>query len=123
MRGGGWSLQVIIIILDMFNMYKYSFLQSLSVLYCLILYSRCTNQSKLHSEPSSMTTDPKSPLRSNDVSLSDFGHSLMAGFSETYLTDFVLHGTSQPLSEFKESLISDLSSIIKVIAKICETFK
>ncbi len=72
------------------------------------------NQSKQQSEPSSMTSEPKSPLKSNDISLSDFGHSLMAGFSDTYLTDFVLHGTSQPLDEFKDSLISDLSSVLKV---------
>ena len=49
-----------------------------------------------------------------DKSLSDFGHSLMAGYSDTYLTDFVLHGTSQPLSAFKDAMISDLSSIVKV---------
>ena len=38
----------------------------------------------------------------------------MAGFSSAYLSDFVLHGTSEPLSTFKDSLISDLSSLVKV---------
>lgn len=40
----------------------------------------------------------------------------MAGYSVNgYLNDFVLHGTSQPFSEFKDSLIMDLSNLIKVL--------
>lgn len=57
------------------------------------------------------------PYHSTKSTLHDFGHSLMAGFSETYLPDFVLHGTSQPLSQFKDALISDLSCVLKVIVK------
>lgn len=54
-------------------------------------------------------------LKSLKSTLSDFGHSLMAGYSaDGYLNDFVLHGTSQPLSQFRESLVMDLSNIMKV---------
>ena len=34
--------------------------------------------------------------------------------STTYLPDFVLHGTSQSYSTFKEDLIGDLTNVIKV---------
>lgn len=44
----------------------------------------------------------------------DFGHSLMVGYSEHYMPHFVLHGTSQPYTEFKDKLISDLSAMVKV---------
>ena len=63
---------------------------------------------------------PQTPQQSSHIPMEteshliDFGHSLMAGYSEKYLPDFVLHGTSQPLSEFKEKLISDLSNVVKV---------
>lgn len=62
---------------------------------------------------------PQTPQQSTHIPMEteshliDFGHSLMAGYSEKYLPDFVLHGTSQPLSEFKEKLISDLSNVVK----------
>ncbi|KAL5506413.1 hypothetical protein EMCRGX_G008045 [Ephydatia muelleri] len=48
-----------------------------------------------------------------DGALFDFGHSLLVGHSDSYLPDFVLHGTSQPYSAFKEDLVGDLTNVIK----------
>ena len=62
----------------------------------------------LHSLPS--TSTPSTYSRG----LSDFGHSLMAGCSSQCMPHFVLHGTSQPFTDFKDKLISDLSSMVKV---------
>ena len=62
----------------------------------------------LHSLPSTTT------LSTHSSGLSDFGHSLMAGCSSQYMPHFVLHGTSQPFTDFKDKLISDLSSMVKV---------
>ena len=63
-----------------------------------------------------MSTDNFSLSRGapGSVATSDFGHSLMAGLSDHYLPDFVLHGTSQPPAEFRSKLVSDLAAFVKV---------
>jgi hypothetical protein len=43
----------------------------------------------------------------------DFGHSLFAGHSPTYLPDFVLHGTSEPVHSFQPKLEKHLASMVK----------
>ena len=44
----------------------------------------------------------------------DFGRSLVGGYSDSYQPDLVLQATSAPVSKFKERLITDLSSMVKV---------
>ena len=48
----------------------------------------------------------------------DFGRSLVGGYSDSYQPDLVLQATSAPVSKFKERLITDLSSMVKV--KMCK---
>lgn len=76
----------------------------------------CHSPPPLSPTVSTMSADafglPRGPPGS--VATSDFGHSLMAGFSDHYLPDFVLHGTSQPASEFRSKLVSDLAAFVKV---------
>ena len=96
---------------------------SITLVLCLIL-GLCSIDSELacHSPPplspavSTMSTDTFSLSRGtpSSVGTSDFGHSLMAGLGDHYLPDFVLHGTSQPASEFRSKLVSDLAAFVKV---------
>ena len=62
------------------------------------------------------TVNPPSSHPSSTC-LSDFGHSLMVGYSDHYMPHFVLHGTSQPYTEFKDKLINNLSTMVKVLIK------
>ena len=89
-----------------------------------LIHVSCSIDSELgcHSPPplspavSTMSTDTFSLSRGTpgSVATSDFGHSLMAGLGDHYLPDFVLHGTSQPVAEFKSKLVSDLAAFVKV---------
>ena len=42
----------------------------------------------------------------------NFGRSLLASYSDHYLSDFVLHGTSD--ADYKPRLLNDLQSTVKV---------
>lgn len=44
----------------------------------------------------------------------DFGHSLVGGYSKSYQPDLVLHATSAPVNGFKDRLITDLATMVKV---------
>jgi hypothetical protein len=56
---------------------------------------------------------PQTNIHTTNTCLSDFGHSLMAGYSDKYMPHFVLHGTREPYTEFKDKLINDLSTVVK----------
>ena len=45
----------------------------------------------------------------------NFGSSLIAGYSDHYLSDFVLHGTSNTTSNFHSRLHADLTLPLQVL--------
>lgn len=59
--------------------------------------------------PTSIDTNSATPTQSQD-----FGHSLLGGYSDTYQPDLVLQATSAPLSQFKDKLITDMATLVKV---------